>query len=92
MANEGMRNLEAQHVKKIRKRIGELRGTLWTEPHPAEVALAETMDHLTLAEAKRLKYRPVSDGHRWGRPWGTGWFRIRARVPKIGRAPRRARG
>ena len=23
-----------------------------------------------------------SDGHRWGQPWGTGWFRLRFQVPK----------
>lgn len=57
MANEGMQKLENLYVGKIRKRIGEIRRYIWTEHHPADVALAETMDHLTLAEAKRLKYQ-----------------------------------
>ncbi|MFC1806252.1 alpha-mannosidase, partial [Planctomycetota bacterium] len=83
MANEAMRKLEGLYVTKIRRRIDEIGRYVWTERVPIEdVALAETMEHLPPAEARKLKYRTVRDGRRWGKPWSTGWFRLRFRVPK----------
>ena len=83
MATQGMQNLENLYVNKIRKRIGEARQFIWTDRRPvADLALAETMEHVAPAEAARLKYRKVADGRRWGKPWGTGWFRLRIAVPK----------
>ena len=83
MATQGMRNLEKLHVNKILDRVREIEQRfLYSERMPvADVAIAETMEHLTLAEAKKLEYRPAAEGHRWGKNWGTAWFRLRIRVP-----------
>ncbi|QTX04218.1 alpha-mannosidase [Agromyces archimandritae] len=32
-------------------------------------------------EAAGGAYRPIAVGDRWGRPWGTTWFRVRGEVP-----------
>ncbi|NQT50750.1 alpha-mannosidase [bacterium] len=82
MANEGMRKLEQLHINKIRKRINEIRSYIWTEHEPADVAIAETMHHITPTQATKLKYKAAKDGRRWGKPWSTAWFRIRGVVPK----------
>lgn len=43
----------------------------WTAPgEPVPFAYAAAQD-----------YTPVEQGHRWGSPWTTTWFRIRASVP-----------
>ncbi len=83
MAREGMDNLQKLLAKKIGRRTDELRELAWTERQPVEdCAVAETMDHLSLADAKRLKYRKVRGPHRWGKPWSTLWLRLRIHVPK----------
>ena len=83
MSNQGMRNLENLYIAKIGRRIDEIRRYVWTERRRiADVALAETMEHLTPKDAAKLPYKAVADGHRWGQPWGTGWFRLRFQVPK----------
>ncbi|WP_024285950.1 glycoside hydrolase family 38 C-terminal domain-containing protein [Cellulomonas sp. KRMCY2] len=33
-------------------------------------------------EAVAAAYRPLAVGDAWGRPWGTTWFHLRARVPE----------
>jgi len=83
MANEAMKRLEGLYVTKVRRRIDEIGRYVWTERVAVEdVALAETMEHLTPAQAARLPYRKARGGRRWGKPWGTGWFRLRFTVPK----------
>ena len=44
--------------------------------------MAETTKHLTVAEARRLRYRPVTGGQRGCSNWGTAWFRLRIAVPR----------
>ena len=84
MAIEGMKKLEQLHIRKVRDRIGEIRERFWYSQRTpiADVAIAETMEHLTLAQAKRLSYTPAKDGRHWGKNWGTAWFRLRIGVPK----------
>ena len=78
-----MREQENLHLKKIQDRIAEIRQRfLYADEQSVEdVAAAQTMAHLPLASAKRLPYRRVADGFRWGKPWGTAWFRLRFRIP-----------
>ncbi|MDY7100287.1 MAG: glycoside hydrolase family 38 C-terminal domain-containing protein [Actinomycetota bacterium] len=38
------------------------------------------------AEAQAATYEPFGVGGRWGRPWGTTWFRLTATVPEAWRA------
>jgi len=40
---------------------------------------------VTFDEAAAGEYRPIAAGDRWGRPWGTTWFRVRGSVPEAWR-------
>ena len=84
MADQALRRLEELYVNKIKKRVQEIGDRfVWPDRRPvADVAVAETMDHLPLGKAKRLCYAPAPDGLRWGKPWGTAWFRLRIRIPR----------
>jgi alpha-mannosidase len=78
-----MTRREKQLVSKIERRLAEIRGHIWTERHPiTQTAMAETMDHLSLAQAKKLHFKPMEKATAWGCPWGTAWFHITATVPK----------
>lgn len=78
-----LQRLEALHVDKIRRRVAEIGGRVWERRMPIrDVALAETTGHLTPREAARLRFVRVGEGPRWGKPWGTGWFRLRFQVPR----------
>ncbi|MCX6993010.1 MAG: glycosyl hydrolase-related protein [Kiritimatiellaeota bacterium] len=83
MSEKGMKRLEKLYISKIRNRIGEINERfIWTKATPVtDFAVAETMDHLPIAAAKKLRYRPAKDGLRWGKPWSTAWFRLRIRIP-----------
>ena len=83
MTTLGMNNLEKIHIKKIMARIREINQRFIYSERIAvtDVAMAETMEHLTINEAKRLKYKPVKGGHEWGRNWGSAWFRLRIKIP-----------
>lgn len=82
MAYKGMDNLIQLHRDKIRRRADEIRGYIHAEPVPVtDVAVYETMDHLTPEEAAGREYTPVSLGFRWGESWSTTWFRVRFTVP-----------
>ena len=83
MSRHGMQNLENLYIRKLEKRISEIGTHAWSEAVPfSDVAMAETKAHLSLAEARRLTYRRVRPGRRWGKPWSTAWFRLRGRVPR----------
>ncbi len=82
MATEGMKKLEKLHFQKIQKRVDEIGGLVWTwRTDIADVAAAETMEHLSLEQARKLAFKPVKGGFSWGKPWSTAWFRIRFRIP-----------
>jgi len=58
--------------------VADLTVTAWHvpgEPVPAEVAFA-------------AEYAPFAIGERWGRPWGTTWFRMRGASPPSARGRR----
>ncbi|MBI9016214.1 MAG: alpha-mannosidase [Phycisphaerae bacterium] len=83
MSLAAMKKLENVYRHKINRRVKELQSLIWTEHvNIDDVAIAETMDHLTPQQAAKLKYKKVKDGHRWGKQWGTGWFRLRFVIPK----------
>lgn len=66
---------------KITERIAKLRA--WRYEHIAEVTLeyAETMTHFRTPPGN-LKYKNAPVGTRWGKEWGSAWFRGKFRVPK----------
>lgn len=82
MSTEGMKNLERLHVQKIEKRVEEIGSLIWSSRVDIpDVAVVETMEHLSLDAAKKLKYKFVKGGFRWGKPWSTAWFRLRFTIP-----------
>ncbi|MCD4823859.1 MAG: hypothetical protein K8S55_04580, partial [Phycisphaerae bacterium] len=82
MATEGVKRLEQLHLTKISNRIDEIGGYIWHNPiEIQDVAMAETKEHLPLSTAKKLNYKSVKGGQRWGQPWTTAWFRLRFTVP-----------
>jgi len=82
VTTEGMRKLEQIHVQKINKRIEEIGRHVWTQKVDIpDVAVAETMAHLTLDEARKLPYKAVKGTFSWGKPWSTAWFRLRFVIP-----------
>jgi len=83
MADHGMKNLENLYLEKVKRRIAEIgERFIWAMATDIDVCAAETMEHLTPAEARGLRYRRVKDGFLWGRPWGTAWFRLVFNIPK----------
>jgi alpha-mannosidase len=84
MAIQGMKNLNTLYLRKIKSRVAEIRARfLYSDRTPIdELSMAETSKHLTIAEARRLPYKPVAEGQRWGHNWGTAWFRLRITVPR----------
>ncbi len=83
MALNALKRLENQTVKKINSRIQEIGQSIWRPRQLiADVAVAETMEHLSLSKAKQLKYKPMKGATSWGKEWSTAWFRIRLSVPK----------
>lgn len=48
----------------------------------------ETMEHLSLEDAKHLSYHPVAPGYTWGNTWQYCWFRGSVRMPACARGKR----
>ncbi len=84
MSDQGMKNLERVHLLKIHKRIEEIgQRFIWTNHTPvSDAAIAETREFLKPDEARKLNFKPVADGHFWGRDTRTGWFRLRFTIPR----------
>jgi len=45
-------------------------------------ALAVTDEHLSAGQARKLPFKPIAPGARWGRQWQYGWFRCAAKPPR----------
>ncbi len=84
MAKASIQRRDALYLKKVKERIAEIKSRFIYPQREAiaDVTVTETMDHLTLTEAQKLHYTPVSAGFRWGENWGSAWFRLRFTVPK----------
>ncbi|MFF3036803.1 alpha-mannosidase [Arthrobacter citreus] len=56
---------------------------LWTAAQPLQAAAWDApSEPVSFAEAAGQDYQPVAPGTRWGRPWGTTWFRLTGTVPE----------
>ena len=53
-----------------------------------ELAGAATTDYLTLSQARRLKFRPMPAGTKWGAKWQYAWFKTKVRLPAEARGKR----
>jgi alpha-mannosidase len=49
------------------------------EELPTEFVLVD--EHLTAGQAKKLHFKPIRAGAKWGQKWKYGWFRTSCRVP-----------
>lgn len=47
-----------------------------------------TMDHLSLEEARKLKYKPMPEGTKWGKTYEYCWLRAEIRLPKEAKGKR----
>lgn len=84
MTQASLRRREALYLRKIQDRIAEIRARfIYPVREPiVDIAVAETMEHLSFAAATKLTYTPCEGGYRWGEDWGSAWFRLRFRVPR----------
>lgn len=83
MANQGMQRFERLHVDKIIKRIAEIHEYIWSSRSTlSDVGIHETPKHLSIAQARKLKYKTVSDGFTWGQEWSTAWYKLRIQIPQ----------
>ena len=69
-------------LDKIRKRSIEISRNMYQHVHAIEdVAMAETAEHLSFEQGRKLPYKRVKSGTSWGKPWSTAWFRLRLTIP-----------
>ncbi len=61
------------------KRLG---GMILGETQAMSAKFARTDDMLKFPEQKKLKYKEIKEGQKWGAEWGCAWFELNASVPK----------
>jgi alpha-mannosidase len=67
---------------RLRQTVTRLAELVHPDRHPLDDLLASPrVDRIDPAQARRLDYRPVHIGERFGPVWATYWFRLRATVP-----------
>ena len=63
-------------------RLADLQAAVYPASAPLDLSAYEVRgEPIRFAEAVQGDYRPFKVGDRWGPPWSTTWFRVRARVP-----------
>jgi alpha-mannosidase len=68
-------------LTRIERVVAELAGQLWSDPQPLTVALTQSLEPISYAEAVARTYTPIALGHRWGPVWSTAWFRLTGPLP-----------
>ncbi|GAA1391671.1 alpha-mannosidase [Luteococcus peritonei] len=78
-----MHTMAARTEHRIRRFIDErLFPQIYRDRVPLEVAVWAAPDEpVPFAEASDQNYEAFEVGSRWGKPWGTTWFRVRGEVP-----------
>ena len=67
---------------RLARSLQRLAEAVWSEPVPVELARWDAPgEPVPVADGLAADYRPAAVGDRWGPPWGTTWFRVRATVP-----------
>jgi alpha-mannosidase len=84
MTQASIQRRDALYLQKVKDRIAEIKARYIYPVCEAitDVTVAETMEHLSISEAKKLRYTPAEPGFQWGKNWGTAWFRLRFSIPK----------
>ncbi|MFJ5212432.1 alpha-mannosidase [Streptomyces nigra] len=74
------RRLTEAHVRELLERT--LRPALYSTSRPLVLQVWHVDgEPVSFAEARRARYRPMSLGETWGRPWSTSWLRAKAEIP-----------
>lgn len=68
-------------AEKICRRLELLRGWRYAKVADVPLEVAETMEHFRTPPLY-LKFEPAPIGKRWGKHWGTAWFRGTIQVPR----------
>ena len=70
-------------VARVRRELSErVRPAMYSRSLPFELTAWDAPgEPVPYAEAIGAEYRPVAVGEKWGRPWGTTWFRLSIDVP-----------
>jgi alpha-mannosidase len=84
MTDQAQQRLASQIFPKIAHRMDRLHRRLRPQRRVVvDVTMAECSEHLTPAQAARMKFRPAPAGTAWGKqPWGSAWFRLRIAIPR----------
>ncbi|MCF6286111.1 MAG: alpha-mannosidase, partial [Candidatus Hydrogenedentes bacterium] len=90
MSRASIQRRDALYLKKAKDRIKEIEARFLYPVREAiaDVAVAETMEHLSFTQARKLRYIPTTAGFQWGKNWGTAWFRLRFTIPKAMKSER----
>ena len=68
---------------RLERTLQRIEDAVWSAPAPVELASWEAPgEPVPVGEGLAAAYAPAQVGQRWGAPWGTTWFRVRATVPK----------
>jgi alpha-mannosidase len=67
---------------RLARMLGRVADAVWSAPVPVDLACWEAPgEPVPVADGLAAEYQPAQVGERWGMPWGTTWWRVRARVP-----------
>ncbi|SES45014.1 alpha-mannosidase [Pedococcus cremeus] len=67
---------------RLLRTLQRIEDAVWSSPVPVDLASWEAPgEPVPVGEGLAAAYEPAHVGQRWGAPWGTTWFRVRAQVP-----------
>jgi alpha-mannosidase len=68
---------------RLLRTLQRIEDAVWSSPVPVDLASWQAPgEPVPVAEGLAAAYEPAHVGQRWGAPWGTTWFRVRAQVPE----------
>ncbi|MDF2145533.1 glycoside hydrolase family 38 C-terminal domain-containing protein [Knoellia sp. p5-6-4] len=68
---------------RLARTLQRVEDAVWSAPVEVDLASWEAPgEPVPVGEGLAAAYEPVHVGQRWGAPWGTTWFRVRAQVPQ----------
>ena len=83
-----MKIMTPEYKDRIRHWISILQDDFYTPIAPVCFEAARTMDELSIEEAMKLSYVPVTPGYTWGKEWEYCWFKGRVTLPEEARNQR----
>jgi alpha-mannosidase len=67
---------------RLARTLQRVEDAVWSAPVEVDLASWEAPgEPVPVREGLAAAYEPAHVGQRWGAPWGTTWFRVRAQVP-----------